>query len=325
MSSSGHRVALLVFDDMKLLDLAGPAEVFAEANHFGADYRMSMVSVDGRDVRTSMGMRIPVDFSAASRGSFDTVVVTGGEAFPAGEVTEALASAAVSMSERAARTASICTGAFVLAAAGLLDGKRATTHWHHTRELAQRYPGIRVQPDAIVVEDDATYTSAGVTAGIDLALTLLEQDEGAEVARGVARALVVYLRRDGGQTQFSDSLLAPVGEASLLRVVVSAVMADPSAQHTASSMAAIARVSPRHLSRLFNDELATTPGKYVEIVRVDKAKSLLDLGHTVTRVAQDSGFGTPESLRRAFIAHLSVPPSVYQRRFSSAAGQTRAA
>ena len=319
----GHRqrVGLLVFDDMKLLDLAGPTEVFAEANHFGADYRISMVSVDGRDVRTSMGLRIPVDFSASTCGAFDTFLVAGGEAFPAGEVTDELASAAVDMSERATRTASICTGAFVLAAAGLLEGKRATTHWHHTRELAQRYPGTRVESDAIVVKDDSTYSSAGVTAGIDLALSLLEEDEGADVARDVARALVVYLRRDGGQAQFSDSLAIQIGPESLLRVVVDAITADPAGEHTAASLSALARVSPRHLSRLFRDELETTPGKYVELVRLDRAKSLLASGLSVTRVAEDSGFGTSESLRRAFISHMAVPPSRYRHRFATTTGR----
>jgi transcriptional regulator GlxA family with amidase domain len=187
-------VGILVFDDMKLLDLAGPAEVFAEANHFGADYRVSLVSFDGRDVRTSVGMRIPVDSAASSMESFDTMLVSGGEAFPANEVTDDLASAAFGMSDRASRTASICTGAFVLAAAGVLDGKRATTHWHHARELAKRYPDIRVEADAIVVEDGSTYSSAGVMAGIDLALTLVERDKGVELARDEAASSAVVLR-----------------------------------------------------------------------------------------------------------------------------------
>ena len=317
MSPAPQRVGILVFDDMKLLDIAGPAEVFAEANHFGANYEVSMVSADGRDVRASMGLRIPVDFSAATAGRFDTVVVAGGEAFPAGEVTDALASAAFDMSQRASRTASICTGAFVLAAAGLLDGKRATTHWNHARELARRYPGTRVEPDAFYVKDESTYSSAGVTAGIDLSLALLEEDHGAEVARNVARVLVVYLQREGGQAQFTDSLQAEVHHTSLLRGVVDTVNADPAAEYTAARLAEIARVSPRHLSRLFRDELDTTPGKYVELIRIDRAKALLDDGLSVTKVAESAGFGTSESLRRAFISHLSIPPSKYRDRFAS--------
>ena len=306
-----------MFDGMKLLDVAGPAEVLAGANQFGANYQISMVSTGGADVRASMGLAIPVDFSASGAQRFDTVLVSGGEVFPAGRVADSLASAAFEMSQRASRTASICTGAFVLAAAGLLDGKRATTHWKHTRELALRYPRTHVEPDAIFVKDHSTYSSGGVTAGIDLALALLEEDEGVELTRDVARSLVVYLHRDGGQRQFVGSLQPEVPRASLLRGVIDTVTADPTAEYTATRLAEIARVSPRHLSRLFRDELDMTPGKYVELIRVDKAKSLLDDGLSVTEVAELAGFGTSESLRRAFISHLSIPPSKYRGRFTS--------
>jgi len=319
VNSAPQRVGILVFDDMKLLDIAGPAEVFAEANNLGANYQISMVSADGRDVRTSIGLRIPVEFAASSAGRFDTVLVAGGEAFPAREVSQSLASAALDLSSNASRTGSICTGAFVLAAAGMLDGKRATTHWNHARELARRYPRIRVDLDALFVKDDTTYSSAGVTAGIDLALALLEEDQGVEMSRGVARSLVVYLQREGGQAQFAEGLAAPVPPGSLLHSVIAAVNADPSADYTAARLAEIARVSTRHLSRLFHDELETTPAKYVELVRLDKAKSLLDTGLSVTAVAESSGFGTSESLRRAFVSHLSIPPSKYRARFAAAA------
>lgn len=302
---------------MKLLDLAGPAEVFAEANHSGAGYDVNLVSTDGRDVRTSMGLMIPVDAAASAAGPFDTVLVAGGEAFPAGPVSDALAGAAFDMSQRASRTASICTGAFVLAASGLLDGKRATTHWQHAGELAARYPEVRVEPDAIFVKDHNTYSSAGVTAGIDLALALLEEDQGLELTRTVARSLVVYLQREGGQAQFADRLQGAVPPASLLRTVIATVNADPAGDYTTARLAEIARVSPRHLSRLFQDELQTTPGKYVELIRLDKAKALLDEGLSVTEVAASSGFGTSESLRRTFISHLAIPPSKYRGRFAS--------
>ena len=310
---------------MKLLDMAGPADVFTEANVSGSDYQVSLVSTDGRDVRASMGMRIPVDFAASNAGSFDLVLVAGGAVFPAGPVADSLATAAFEMSAGAERTASICTGAFVLAAAGLLVGKRATTHWKHAGELARRYPGTRVEPDAIFVKDESTYSSAGVTAGIDLALALLEEDEGVEMARGVARSLVVYLQREGGQAQFAGSLIGQVAPASLLHPVISAVDADPSATYTLARLADIARVSPRHLTRLFRDELDTTAGKYIEQVRFEKAKSLLDAGLSVTEAAQNSGFGTSESLRRAFISHMSIPPSRYRGRFASTARTVPAA
>lgn len=323
MTPSPHTVGILVFDGMKLLDFAGPAEVFAEANHTGGDYRISMVSTDGRDVRTSMGLTIPVDVSASAAGRFDTVLVAGGEVFPAGPVSDTLASAAFDMSQHSTRTGSICTGAFVLAAAGLLEGKRATTHWQHARELALRYPGTHVEPDAIFVKDGTTYSSAGVTAGIDLALALLQEDEGVDLARTVARSLVVYLQRDGGQAQFSDVLVEQVPRASLLRTVIDVVNADPAAEYTTTRLAEIARVSTRHLSRLFHDELRMTPGKYVELIRLDRAKKLLDDGLSVTEAAETSGFGNPEALRRAFVSHLSIPPSKYRARFSSAGVRVR--
>jgi len=320
MSAVPHRVGILIFDGMKLLDMAGPAEVFTEANLSGANYRISMVSTDGNDVRSSIGMRVPVDVSANAAGRFDTILVAGGEVFPAHPVSEPLAGAAFHLADRASRTASICTGAFVLAAAGLLDGKRATTHWKHTRELALRYPATQVEPDAIFVRDQNTYSSAGVTAGIDLALALLEEDEGDELTRTVARSLVVYMQRAGGQSQFSATLQGPAPRTALLRGVVDIVNADPVAEYTVTHLAAIAQVSPRHLTRLFHDELGTTPGRYVELIRFDKAKALLDTGMSVTDVAQYSGFGTSESLRRAFIAHLAIPPSKYRARFSLMSG-----
>lgn len=323
MTPAPQKIGILVFDGMKLLDFAGPAEVFAEANHSGANYEISMVSADGESVRTSVGLRVPVDMAAGSAAAFDTVLVAGGEVFPAGPVSDSLASAAFDLSGRARRTASICTGAFVLGAAGLLEGKRATTHWQHASELARRYPGTKVEPDAIFVKDDTTYSSAGVTAGIDLALALVEEDKGADVARRVARSLVVYLQRDGGQTQFSDGLAQQVPRASLLRTVIAAVNADPAGDHSAATLAELARISPRHLSRLFRDELETTPGKYVELIRLDRARALLDEGLSVTEVAESSGFRTSESLRRAFMTHLSIPPSKYRRRFASTGVKVR--
>jgi transcriptional regulator GlxA family with amidase domain len=315
-TSTPHKVGILVFDGAKMLDIAGPAEVFAEANLSGTDYRISMLSFDGKDVRTSIGMRIPVDGSAFSAGRYDTVLVAGGEVFPATPVSDGIRDAAGHLSEHTARISSICTGAFVLGAAGLLDGKRATTHWKHTRELARRHPTTTVEPDAIFVKDHTTYSSAGVTAGIDLALALLEEDAGQPLTRTVAQSLVVYMQRAGGQSQFSASLQGPSPRTPVLRLVVDAVKADPTAPYGVASLAEIARVSPRHLTRLFHEELGTTPAKYLELIRFDLAKAQLDAGHSVTLAAQLSGFGTSESLRRAFIAHLKISPSRYQRRFS---------
>jgi transcriptional regulator GlxA family with amidase domain len=232
-------------------------------------------------------------------------------------VDDRLAAAALALSDRSLRIASVCTGAFVLGAAGLLDGKRATTHWKHTRELALRHPTTRVQPDAIFVKDHSTYSSAGVTAGIDLALALLEEDHGETLTRSVARSLVVYMQRAGGQSQFSANLEGPGPRTNQLRMLVDAVKADPAADYSVAHLSKIANMSARHLSRLFQQELDTTPGKYVEEVRFNTAKALLDAGYSVTETAQRAGFGTSESLRRVFLSRLAIPPSRYKGRFSS--------
>ncbi|GHF76882.1 transcriptional regulator GlxA family with amidase domain [Amycolatopsis bartoniae] len=314
-----RRVALLVFDGVKLLDVAGPSEVFAEANRFGADYELVLCSVGGRAVSSSTGMRIPVDAEVEAAGPVDTALIAGGDVFPARPVNPELARAAVALAGRARRTASICTGTFVLAAAGLLDGRRATTHWQHADRLARAYPRIEVEPDAIFVEDGPVFTSAGVSAGIDLALALVERDHGGELARSVARSLVVFLQRPGGQSQFSPSLRGPAPRAAPLRKVCDAVVADPAADHTLPKLAAAAGVSARHLTRLFQEELGTTPAKYVELVRFDAAKAMLDAGVSVTDTVHASGFGSAESLRRSFLQHVGVPPKAYQQRFRTSA------
>lgn len=310
-------VGFLVFDDVTMLDVAGPSEVFAEANLSGTKYRVSVLTTDGQDVRASNGMRLGSDGTAFEERHWDTVLVAGGEPFPAKPVPEPLAAAARYLAARTARMAAICTGAFVLGAAGLLDGKHATTHWRHASELARRYPSTSVEPDRIFVRDRDTYTSAGVTAGIDLALSLLEDDHGADVARTVARSLVVYMRRAGGQSQFSAALDAPSPRVPAVQTVIDRVRSDPSGEYTLDVLAAIARVSPRHLSRLFRDELGTTPTRYVELIRLDIAKGRLDAGHSVTKAAELSGFGSSESLRRAFTNRLKMSPQRYQRRFLS--------
>ncbi|MEG8275246.1 GlxA family transcriptional regulator [Streptomyces sp. AHA2] len=324
MEPSEHSIGVLVFDGMKMLDLSGPAEVFTEANRFGARYRLTIVSAGGRPVASSIGVRVPVDTDVTTAPAFDTLLVVGGDRIPEGHVDPDLAAAARKLASQAGRVASICTGAFVLGAAGLLDGKRATTHWQHTELLARRCPTARVEPDALFVRDGSLYTSAGVTAGIDLALALVEQEHGADLARSVARSLVVYMQRAGGQSQFSASLQGPAPQTPVLRQVQDAVQADPTADHSLEVLAARVRVSPRHLTRMFRTELDTTPMRYVELIRFDMAKALLDSGHNATEAAARSGFPSYESLRRAFARHLGISPTRYQRRFTTTGPGSRA-
>jgi transcriptional regulator GlxA family with amidase domain len=316
--SAARRVAILVYDGVTLLDVAGPAEVFKTANRFGAAYRIVLLSPTGEDVTSNLGFGITVDHAVAAEPAPDTYLVAGSDHYPRTPVPRALADAARVPAAAARRVASICTGAFILAAAGLLDGKRATTHWKVTRELASRCPTCRVEPDAIYVRDGSTYTSAGVTAGIDLALALVEEDYGSDLTRNVARALVVYMQRSGGQSQFSAPLQGPPPRSPALRRIADRVTADPHGNHSLNELAGYLNVSTRHLTRLFREELSTTPARYVQDIRFDMARALLDQRHSVTEAATRAGFPGYESLRRVFARKLGMSPAAYQRRFSTA-------
>jgi transcriptional regulator GlxA family with amidase domain len=314
-----HRVGIVLFDGVKMLDVAGPSEVFAESNRIGGNYQLQACSVGGVTVTSSTGMRLAADLDAAADGlGFDTLLVMGGDRLPVSPIEPGLREAVGALAARSGRVCSVCTGAFILAASGQLDAHRATTHWQHTALLARAYPQVRVEPDAIFVRDGRLFSSAGVTAGIDLALALVEDDHGEELARQVARSLVVFLQRPGGQSQFSPTLRGPRPRTPLLRTVFDAVAADPAADHSPAALAALAAVSPRHLTRLFRDELGTTPARYVEAVRFDAAKAALDAGSSVGAAAARAGYGNPESLRRAFVSRLGISPRAYQQRFRSA-------
>jgi transcriptional regulator GlxA family with amidase domain len=317
---AGHRVGVVVFDGVKLLDVAGPMEVFAEANRIGGtDYEL--LAVGAGEATSSTGLAINVD--AGFGVDLDTVLVAGGDRLVGRAIEPELVESVRELAERTPRVCSICTGAFVLAAAGALDGRRATTHWQHARLLAASYPGITVEPDAIWVQDGQVFTSAGVSAGIDLALALVEKDAGGEVARAVARSLVVFLQRPGGQSQFSPSTAHPRPRSDALRAVTDAVAADPGGDHSIVRMAATAALRPRHLARLFRSELGITPARYVEEVRIDAGKRGLEQGLSVADAARAAGFGTSESMRRAFVLRVGVAPRTYQQRFGSATGRAR--
>jgi transcriptional regulator GlxA family with amidase domain len=316
--TDARAVVIVVFDGVKLLDAAGPAEVFAEANRFGANYSLEIASVDGHDVTTSIGTRFAVTTRISSIDSADTVIVAGGDNLVGQPIDPALVEAVRTVPARTRRLASVCTGSFILAQAGLLDGRRATTHWRHARLLGRAFPDVGVEPDAIYVRDGDVFTSAGVSSGIDLALALVEMDYGQELVREVARSLVVYLKRAGGQSQFSVLLEADPPPESPLRVVTDAVAADPGADHSVKKLAARAALSTRQLTRLFQSELGMTPARYVELVRIDFARGALDAGRTVADAAHMAGFGSTETLRRVFVGHLGISPKAYRDRFRTA-------
>ncbi len=249
----------------------------------------------------------------------DTLLVPGGPgALEAADCAQ-LISAVRRLAGGARQAASVCTGAFVLAAAELLDGRRATTHWAAETRFAERFPRVALQTDAIFIRDGRVLTSAGVTAGIDLALALVQDDLGPELARRVAKLLVVFMQRPGGQAQFSVRARTNPSRYEPLRDVLDAVAADPAADHSAGAMAERAMVSERHLARLFVRDTGVTPAQYVERVRVEAAEALLERGdESLDVVAQHSGFGSPETMRRAFLRVLSITPGSYRARFRSA-------
>lgn len=310
-----HVVVFLVFDGVKHLDVAGPAEVFAEANNQGALYRLRYVAPRGDTVVTSTGVRLSVDGEAADIVSAGTVIIPGGDDLPDAPLSGDLREATRHLVERGRRAASICTGAFLLAAVGALDGRRATTHWAHAALLAKVSPSTDVIPDALFVRDDELYTSAGVSAGIDLALALVEFDHGANLARRVAQQLVVFMQRPGGQSQFSSMLQVSRGSHESVRRVVDTILADPAAPHDSASLARVGGVSTRHLARLFATDVGLSPTQLLEQTRFETAKSLLLQGESVTAAARRAGFQNPETMRRVFVSRMGMPPSTYQRRF----------
>lgn len=314
-------VGILVFPDVTLLDVTGPAEVFGRAVDPATGdpaYRVVLVSVDGGPVTAHGGLGFANTVPADQIDRLDTLLVAGGDSLPHGPLDPALLRATSRLAEGAARIGSVCTGAFVLAELGLLDGRKATTHWREASLLARRHPSVTVEPDVLHTRDQNLYTSAGISAGIDLALAMVEDDLGPATARDIARDIVVYMHRPGGQSQFSAALETPIPQTSALRTVMDAVLADPAARLSMADMARMAHLSERHLRRLFLEEVGTTPTSWLERVRLDRARQLLLDGQGVTAAAELSGFGSDEQLRRAFARHLDTTPSEYRQRFSTA-------
>jgi transcriptional regulator GlxA family with amidase domain len=309
-------VVILVYEGVQSLDVTGPLEVFA-----GAGYRTHLVSRDGAPVTTSSGLTLLPHLDLAhAPAAIDTLLVAGGVGTEQACADRALLAWIARRAGSARRVASVCTGAFLLAAAGLLDGRRATTHWAAAAELARRYPRVRVDPQPIFIRDGPVWTSAGVTAGMDLALALVEEDLGREVALSIARHLVLFLRRPGNQSQFSATLASHAPERAGLREVQRYAVEHPAADLTVEALAARAHLSPRHFARRFRAEVGLTPARYVERLRLEAARRRLEEGEEpVASVAARCGFGTAETMRRAFLRALGVAPAEYRRRFQAAA------
>lgn len=321
--ASIRQVVLVAFDGVQLLDVVGPSDVLDAATRLlGGEggYRMVVATPEGQPVRGSGALRLSADVALdhVPRRGVDTVIVGGGLQIDDVLGDPRLAPALRRMAPRVRRTCSVCAGALLLAEAGLLDGRTATTHWAFCDELARRHPGVRVEPDRIFVRDGPIATSAGMTAGMDLALALVEEDHGPELARTVARWTVMFLQRPGGQSQFSERLALPAGVAPPIREILDAIAADPAADHRLPRLAQRASLSERHLRRLFSEQTGTTPARFTERIRVEAARELLeDTPTPVGAVAARCGFGSPETMRRAFLRILGVGPADYQGRFRS--------
>jgi transcriptional regulator GlxA family with amidase domain len=314
-----RRIVVLAYEQVQSLDVTGPVEAFSVATRQGATpgYVVEVVGPTAAPITTTSGIVLaPARALADVDGPIDTFVVAGGDGVydqcEDPELVETIRRTAA----RSRRVASVCTGTFLLAAAGLLDGRRVTTHWGRARRLARRYPGITVDPEPIFVQDGDVYTSAGVTAGIDLCLALVEADHGREKALWVARQLVVFLKRPGGQAQFSSHLTAQLADRDVVAEVQTWVADHLDDDLSVARLAERAAMSPRHFARVFRAETGVTPARYVERARVEQARSRLEeTGAGVEEIARGCGFGTAETMRRAFLRALWVGPSEYRQRF----------
>ncbi|MET7338583.1 GlxA family transcriptional regulator [Nonomuraea sp. NPDC005650] len=313
MTNRSDEVIFAVSDGVLLLDVAGPAQVFNDAG----GYRVRLASPDGQPVRSDVGISLSVDLALSDPDvAVDTLVVPGYPRKSSGVLTSALVGRLRQLAPRARRVVSVCTGAFLLAEAGLLHGRRVTTHWDACAEFAARFPDVTVEPNAIYVRDGSIVTSAGVTAGIDLALALVGEDHGENRAREVAKHLVVFLQRPGGQRQFGIPGATPAPRNPTVRRALDLVAADLSADHRLTTMAANLAISERHLTRLFRRELGSTPAQFVERLRVEAAQARLESGDAVVpEIARACGFGSQETMRQAFLRVLGVAPSAYRHRF----------
>jgi transcriptional regulator GlxA family with amidase domain len=332
-----RKIVILAFPAMQSLDLTGPLEVFASAQtlleaHPRADrgYHPLILTRDGSPIRCSSGLQIvPHGSFADTPPALDTLVIPGGHGAHDASIDPTTVAWISRTSPRARRTTSVCTGAFLLAAAGLLDGRRVTTHWAAAEELARRHPAVRVDPHPIFLRDGHIWTSAGVTAGIDLSLALVEQDLDRDIALTLARHLVMFLRRPGNQSQFSATLASQEPLSDPLREVRRHIVEHPADDLSIEALAARAHMSPRHFARCFRAQTGVTPARYVERVRLDAARRALeDTALPIAHVANACGFGTAETLRRSFLRALGVAPSEYRRRFhptGSPSGATVAA
>lgn len=320
-----RRIVLVAVPDAQILDVTGPLEVFSTATRElcrrgrggSPAYATDVVSRRRGPLETSSGVAVVASRALGDvRGRLDTLIAAGGRGVTRALTDGLLMRGLRRLAGRATRVASVCTGTFLLAEAGLLAGRRVTTHWGACETLARDYPMLRVDPDPIFVRDGRFWTSAGVTAGMDLALAMVEEDHGRDVALTVARRLVLFLKRPGGQSQFSARLDAQSTEQSPVGEVQQWILEHPEGDHGVEVLARRAALSPRHFARIFARETGTTPARFVERARIESARRLLEeTADGLDTIAGTCGFGSAETLRRSFLRHLRVGPAEYRNRF----------
>jgi len=336
-------ISILAYHEVQSLDVVGPHEVFSLANRFALDqgssapaspvapYDVEIVAraapgePAGRPttVRASSGLLLGIDRTITGSAvaprdrAIDTLMVVGGQGTEQVVRDRDVLGWVAAVAPTCRRVTSVCSGTFVLAAAGLLDGRRVTTHWSECDLLQRLYPRVVVEHDPIFVRDGAIATSAGITAGMDLALALVEEDLGRDLALAVSRWLVMFVQRPGGQSQFSSQLAAQVADRAPLRELQGWIADHPDADCSVGALASRVAMSPRHFARVFRAEIGVTPASYVEDVRVELVRRLLETtDRSVEQIARDAGFGTVETLQRAFRRAVSITPTEYRRHFT---------
>ncbi len=316
-------IGIVVFDGYQLLDVAGPFEVFHGANRLleidrrRPEYRL--VLIGDRSAASESGLSLGTINTVSPAhvdGPLDTLVVPGGDGVIAACQDRDLVDSVRRLAQSARRVVSVCSGAFVLAEAGLLDGRRVTTHWARAHQLAEKFPRLEVDMDPIFIRDDPIWTSAGVTAGMDLSLALVEDDLGGEIAQTLARWFVLYLRRPGGQSQFAVSTWSSTTDDLAIRAAQHHIAAHPESDLRVAVLASVAALSPRHFARRFTEELGETPAAYVQRRRFELARNLLESTELSTEeIARRTGLGSAETFRRVMSANLGVSPQSYRERF----------
>ncbi|WP_306600453.1 GlxA family transcriptional regulator [Geothrix sp. 21YS21S-2] len=321
-----RRIAMLAFPNVQVLDVMGPLEVFSRASRWLRDqgksadlvYEVEIIGLERGPLLTSSGLQIFAGHGMAEvRRGIDTLLIAGGVGVEPCRTYTPMLRWIQQQAKHVRRMASICTGAFLLAEAGLLKGRRATTHWHHCSDFTRAFPDIRVESDPIFVQDGAIYTSGGVTAGMDLALAMVEEDFGREVALATARELVMFLKRPGGQAQFSAQLSVQLAEHAPLRALQTYILDHPTEDLSIEQLARRTAMSPRNFARLFTQEIGITPARFVTSARIETARRLLEeTTDPLEVVCLKSGLGTPESMRRSFLHAVGIPPNQYRKRFN---------